>query len=298
MAHQDDVERAVFALGREVRVQGAALAGGASGSGVYRVRIDGYDAVLKVSTADGLQRNARRELTFYQTLAERVPVATPRLLDHADNDDLTALVLSAHTPARPAREWDRSEWLEVAAQLAALHSIRLTHEAPWVHTPWLRRILDQPPIKIAEHYWSDTDAAASVGKVLDAPAALAAADASTPDCFLHGDFHVDNLLRDGNHILWADWQVAGIGSPAIDLAFLLSRANADGADPPHAAMLHEYTAHRRVDLALLHRAVIAAEIGKTLFGWPEYAAYHTQNERDRITRRLRQLIADWHILSA
>jgi len=298
MAHQDDVERAVFALGREVRVQGAALAGGASGSGVYRVRIDGYDAVLKVSTADGLQRNARRELTFYQTLAERVPVATPRLLDHADNDDLTALVLSAHTPARPAREWDRSEWLEVAAQLAALHSIRLPHEAPWVHTPWLRRILDRPPIKIAERYWSDTDAAESVGKVLDAPAALAAAVASTPDCFLHGDCHVDNLLRDGNHILWADWQVAGIGSPAIDLAFLWSRANADGADPPHAAMLHEYTAHRRVDLALLHRAVIAAEIGTTLFGWPEYAAYHTQNERDRITRRLRQLIADWHILSA
>ncbi|HEY0688218.1 MAG TPA: phosphotransferase [Kribbella sp.] len=116
---------------------------------------------------------------------------------------------------------------------------------------------------------------------------------ATPDSFLHGDCHVDNLLREGNQIVWADWQAAGAGSPAGDLAFLWSRAQADGADLPYDAMLREYVTHREVDPALLRRSLVAAEIGILLFGWPAYAAYLTQSDRDRITRRLLQLMDDW-----
>jgi thiamine kinase-like enzyme len=248
------------------------------------VQSDGHDAVLKVTGAGGGQRNARRELTFYRTLADRVPVMTPTLLRYADNDDFTALLLSAHTPARHAREWDQSAWLEVARQLAALHSIPLPDEDPWIDTPWLRQVLERPPISLAEDYWSGTDAADTIGPVLKAPGALGEAFRATPDSFLHGDCHVDNLLREGNQIVWADWQAAGTGSPAGELAFLWSRAQADGADLPYDAMLREYVTHREVDPALLRRSLVAAEIGILLFGWPAYAAYLTQSDRDRITR--------------
>ena len=164
---------------------------------MYRVQIDGHDAVLKVTGAGGGQRNARRELAFYRTLADRVPVMTPTLLRYADNDDCTALLLSAHTPARQAREWDQSAWLEVARQLAALHSIPLPDEDPWIDTPWLRQVLERPPISLAEDYWSGTDAADTIGPVLKAPGTLGEAFRATPDSFLHGDCHVDNLLRGG-----------------------------------------------------------------------------------------------------
>jgi thiamine kinase-like enzyme len=293
MADDDRLRRVVRSLGWGVNIETGELAGSASGAGVYRVQLDGHDAVLKVTGAGGGQRNARRELTFYRTLADRVPVTTPRLLRYADNDDFTALLLSAHTPARPAREWDRTAWLEVARQLAALHSIPLPDEDPWTDTPWLRQVLDRPPIAFAEDYWSGTDAADSIGLVLKAPGALAEAVRATPDGFLHGDCHVDNLLREGNQIVWADWQAAGVGSPAGDLAFLWSRAAADGADVPYEAMLGEYIAHREVDPAVLRLALVAAEIGILLFGWPEYVSYLTQNERDRLTHRLLQLIDDW-----
>lgn len=294
----DKIARALRALGRDVQIPPVELAGSMSRSGVYRVHVDGHHAVLKVTGADEEQDNARRELTFYQTLANQVPVRTPRLLDYVDNDDLTALLLSAHTQAPPAPEWDRSAWLDVARQLAALHSFPAPERAPWVHTPWLRRVLDRPPIRIAADYWSHTDAADFIGSVLDAPATLAPALSAIPDCFIHGDCHVDNLLRDGDRVVWADWQVTGIGSPAIDLAFLWGRAHSDSANPPRDAMLREYATHRGIDRAPVHRSLIAAELGFLLFGWPEYARYHTQDERRRTAHRLVQLIGDWHKLPA
>jgi hypothetical protein len=90
----------------------------------------------------------------------------------------------------------------------------------------------------------------------------------------------------------------GIGSPAGELAFLWSRADADRADLPYDAMLREYVTHREADPALPRSSLVAAEIGILLFGWPHYAAYRTQNERDRMTRRLLQLIADWQTQTA
>jgi Ser/Thr protein kinase RdoA (MazF antagonist) len=288
----DELKRAMGALGRDVQL-GVGLPGSASGSGVYWVRIDGDDAVLKVTTADRGLENARRELTFYRTLADQVPVGTPRLLEFADRDDLTVLLLSAHTPARPAPEWSRSAWLELVRELAALHSIPLPTQEPWLHTPWLRRILERPRTKLARDYWSRTDAADGIAPFLESTTALAMALDTTTSCFIHGDFHVDNLLRDGDRFLWTDWQVAGVGSPAIDIAFIWLRANTDGADLPYEAMLQEYAAHRPIDPFRLRRAVISAEVGLLLFGFPEYAGLRTQDERDRVTRRLVQLLSQW-----
>ncbi len=260
------------------------------------MRTDGPDVVLKVTAAGAEQRNARRELAFYRTLAGRVPVRTPRLLEHADTDELTAIVLSAHAPARPAKEWTRARWLETARQLASLHTMPVPDGDPWVTRPWVRGVLERPRTKVAEDYWSAV-AADGLRGVIDASGALARAVDAVPACFTHGDCHVDNLLRDGDQIVWTDWQVTGVGCPAGDLAFLWGRANSDGADPPYDTMVREYSAHRDVDPVALHSALVATELGTLLYGWPDYAGWHTQDERDRVTRRFRQLASDWQRVS-
>lgn len=298
MSDGDRLAPVLRALGWRIDVVGVELSGSASGSAVHSVQIDGADAVLKVTTAGPGQVNARRELGFYQTMADRISVSTPRLLQYADNDDLTALLLSAHPPARPAQQWDRTAWLAVARQLAALHSTPIPDRPSWLATPWLQQVLERPPVDMAEDYWSRTDAANKIGAVLAEPAALAAAMAITGVCFVHGDCHVGNLLCEGDRMVWADWQVAGVGSPAVDLAFLWSRADADGANLPYTAMMREYTAHRPCDTAALHRSTTAAELGILLFGWPEYAVRLRQAERDRLTRRLLQLMGDWRVQAA
>jgi Ser/Thr protein kinase RdoA (MazF antagonist) len=278
----------VQGLGWELDVDETKLAGAASGAGVYRVRLDGTDAVLKVTAGAG-QQNARRELAFYRTLADRVPVVTPQLLRYADNDEFTAIVLSAHTPAPPAHEWDQATWLEVVRQLAALHSMPMPVEERWTETPWLQKTLRQPPVTLAREYWSTTVPA--VDQLLNETTALARDVDAVPDCFLHGDCHADNLLRDGDSlIVWADWQSTGVGAPAGELALLWSRAHADGADLPYDAMLHEYADLRSIDAAKLRPAIRAAELAFLLFAWPEFAAYLPQSKQNRLTSRLLQLI--------
>ncbi|HEY8455432.1 MAG TPA: aminoglycoside phosphotransferase family protein, partial [Actinopolymorphaceae bacterium] len=280
--------------GLKVDGTGVDLMGGASGSGVFRVQIGGDDAVLKVTSAGEWQDNARRELTFYQTLAEQVPVATPRLLRYADNDRFTALVLSAHGSVRPAHQWERSAWLEVARQLAALHSVPPPDGDRWTDPPARRRLPYRPALDLASSYWCATEAAASVRPFLDEPEQLARALRAIPVCFVHGDCHVENLLRDGERIVWTDWQMTGVGCSASELAFLWSRATADGADVPYDAMLREYLTHRPIEPAVMRRALLAAEIDILLFDWPRYVALLSQQARDRLTRRLFHLIDDWH----
>jgi aminoglycoside phosphotransferase (APT) family kinase protein len=283
--------RAVRALLRDVRLTPALLTGSMSSSSVHRVQVDGRDAVLKVTGVGG-QRAARRELAFYLTLAGQVPVATPRLLCHVDNDELTALVLSAHTPGPPAADWDRRAWLDVSRQLGALHSFPPPASDLWRHPPWLQSALSRPPSDRARDYWSRTAAAEPAGGVLDGSAALADALAATPECFIHGDCHAGNLLRDRGRLVWADWQATGIGSPAIDLAFLWGRAHSDSAAPPREQMLLEYATHRGIDPASMERSLAAAELGTLLFGWPEYARYHSPGQQDRTTRRLIELVEE------
>lgn len=272
------------------------LTGSMSGSGVYRVAVAGRDCVLKVTSAGPGQSQAVRELTFYRSLADVAPVRTPTLLEYARTDDFTALLLSAHSPTPPARAWDRAGWVEVAGQLAALHAIRAPQAEPWLRTPWLRRALDDPPIGVAAEFWSATDAADHVTDLLDAPVALAQALRAVPDTFVHGDCHAANLLMDGEQFVWADWQEAGIGSPAGDLAFLWGRAHADGGEPPREAMLEAYAAGREIDIEMFRRSLLANEIGTLLFGWPEYAGLHTRAEQDRLIERLIRLAQLWRDL--
>lgn len=290
----DMVRRAVRTLRGDVQIRGDELAGSQSGSGVHLVRTDERDAVLKVTAAGNGQPAARRELTFYRTLASRVPVQTPELLDHIDNDEFTVLLLTAHAAPRRATEWDLADWLELARQLAALHSTPLPDDPCFAHRSWLREVLDQPPIRTAEDYWSRTEAATVLDRLLESIAEFGSAMDVLPARFVHGDCHVDNLLRDGERIIWTDWQGTGIGCPAGDLAFVGSRANADGADVPYDAMLHEYATASGTESEPLRRAVAAVELGTLLFGWPNYVEHHTQDQRDRLTRRLLSLAAYWN----
>lgn len=47
-------------------------------------------------------------------------------------------------------------------------------------------------------------------------------------CFIHGDFHIKNLLiNDEKDLILCDWQNSHIGNPAYDLALFISRLNAD-----------------------------------------------------------------------
>ncbi|GAB3917748.1 hypothetical protein GCM10011575_41740 [Microlunatus endophyticus] len=291
------VTAALEALGQPTDIDAVQLTGSMSQSGVYKVRINNLDAVLKINSARHEQDLARHELAFYQSLATDVPVQTPQLLQAVDTDQLTVLLLTAHGQTRPAADWDDADWLGLARELAELHSFPVPDGAPWNGTPWLESILQQPPFEVAENYWSHTPASPSLGAVLDDTDLLGAALAAVPRCFIHGDCHVGNLPLDGPHVVWVDWTVTGMGYPAIDLAALWGRAHSDGADPPYGGILNTYTRHRGIDADDLRRSMLAALLATLLFGWPEYAHYHSTTEQGRTTQYFIGLLKDWHNLT-
>lgn len=62
-----------------------------------------------------------------------------------------------------------------------------------------------------------------------------------PAHFVHGDFHIGNLLWDTHgDIRICDWQSCGIGDSAGDLAFFISRLSADGFAPDTDDLIHRY----------------------------------------------------------
>jgi thiamine kinase-like enzyme len=297
MAVDDQLLDSILGLGWGLQPPAKRLAGSLSGAGVFRVQTPSDDdVVVKVALNGPIRHLAQRELDFYQELSSRVPVLTPRLLRHTANDELIALMLSAHTPMPPAREWRGDAWLDVARQLAMLHATPLSDRERWTMPSWLESTMRHPPTGVAETYWSGTVAASWIDGIVRNIDDLNDVRARTQHTLTHGDCHADNFLSIGEQLVWSDWQAITVGNPADEMAFLWSRANSDGAVLPYAAMLEAYLDESGADAAgrqTFPQSVLAAEIGILLFGWPMYAGYHPRDEQDRVTHRVIDLIDTW-----
>ncbi len=288
-----DATWALQALGRPA-APGVALDGSRSGSGVFRVAIDGSDAVLKVSRGDRSRlAPARREADVYLTLTPELPLRTPRLLDYRDSGDSLILLLTAHPSADPPCDWAHDDWLRVARDLAALHSAPPPVGSQWRHGSSLLRDLARPDLDLIAGFWAES--AYQLAPVLAELPALAAAVSALDQTLVHGDCHTANLLRDRDDIVWVDWQEAGIGNPAEDLAFLSVRSVPEGVEPPREAMLEVYARGRSVSVEPLRRAVLAAELATFVVQWPHYAALNTPTANGRVRARVGELTRWWAV---
>lgn len=121
--------------------------------------------------------------------------------------------------------------------------------------------------------------------------ALAAELASPPAVFRHGDCHTGNTMAGDQGPVFCDWQLAGLGRAASDLAFLSVRATPSGAQV--SAALTEACLDGRPDLdpVALTAAVDAEELAILVFRWPPFAAYNSAAGIARVRCRGRTLAA-------
>lgn len=257
---------------------------------------DEGDSVLKVTRSGDDQAGSeadRRELDFYLTRAAEVPVHTPRLIDHLDDDRGVVLLLTAHAPADPAADWDDASWMTLAADLAALHDSPVPTEQQWHRGSWITDMVRDHDHQAARRFWSWPGDTELLGPVLDDPTVLTQSVSALAPRFVHGDCHAANLLREQGSIIWIDWQSAGVGSPVADLAFASVRGVPDGAHLPLTAMIGEYAALRGLDVEEVTRATLAAELAIFLLLWPAYAGYNTEAAIGRAHRRVIELARVW-----
>jgi len=272
------------------------LHGSQSGARVHPVtRDNGRPAVLKVTTAtDGAAREAaERELQLYLHLRPHIGVRTPQLLDYRESVDTIALLLSAHPAPRPAVHWSRNNWLHLADDLARLHSTPMPAGTAWHRPSWVAQAFTNPDLVRAEEFWSWPDERDLIDRILTDTESLQAAMDPLTDGFLHGDCHTDNILIEGNQLVWADWQGAGAGNPAGELAFPSVRATPSGATLPQQDIIGRYAATRGLDSAQVTRATLAAELAIFLLTWPEYAAYNDDAGIRNVHQRVQHLARQW-----
>jgi hypothetical protein len=87
---------------------------------------------------DVRRARAGREFAFYQTLADWLPVRTPRLLAGcADQDFGVCMLLTAHQPA--VGDWRTADYADMAAQLADLHAHSWANPDDLAAYDWLRQ---------------------------------------------------------------------------------------------------------------------------------------------------------------
>jgi hypothetical protein len=136
-------------------------------------------------------------------------------------------------------------------------------------------------------FWADLlpDIAADRTRLQEAMNAL-------PPVFTHGDSHTGNVVHSDGVLTLCDWQGAGIGRPASDLAFLSVRATPSGTVVP-PALLEAYLAGRDCDRRVLERALLAEELFVFVFHWPPYARFNRPLEIARVIRRTRDLASRW-----
>jgi aminoglycoside phosphotransferase (APT) family kinase protein len=277
-----------------VRVELRESAHGRSGSQVYVARQeDGRKCVLKVTSLrrDDDARAGRRELDFYRDLAERMPIRTPTLLDYVEDNETVAMLLSAHGAIEPATSWNRRSWLTLAVDLARLHGTAVPEPDRWIDDQSPFHALREPDMPVVDGFWRE-DLASSLDAIIESRELLEQEILQAGECFVHGDCHTDNILRENGAMVWIDWQSTRIGNPALELAFLDARATPSGARIP-PEMLATYCSERDKDLERMQQSVIAAELSIFIFEWPPYASFDSPAGTRLVRRRTRDLAERW-----
>ena len=201
--------------------------------------------IAKVPAADAASRNAARmfrtyeiEASFYEEVAPGLPVSLARCYYAAYNAGPDEYVVLLEDLA-PAAAGDQLAGLHPDDAAAAVDELAALHAAGWQSArlaalPWLNRsgansadlladVLVQVYPAFRERFAARLEPG-TLGLIEEflprAGSYLTRRD--EPATIVHGDFRADNLLFGGARPVVLDWQTAGFGAGASDLAYFLA----------------------------------------------------------------------------
>jgi aminoglycoside phosphotransferase (APT) family kinase protein len=208
-----------------------------AGAGPCRV-LSGGGLVAKIGPPDVVAREAA-------VLAAPLPVSKPVLVDTGPG----WLVMTAEPDDEGP--WAEDELGAALADLARLHDAFEAADAPMLADPHLRwpfsaqgaDLLLEPVRRLG------FDLPVPLARVLDDPVLLLAAAGEEPATLLHGDPWPGNVLRPSSgRRVWIDWEMAGVGPAAADIATWL------GQTPWHGGVAAGALGGREVEIYLSSRS--------------------------------------------
>ncbi len=210
----------------------------------------------------GISRAAERRCA---TLAAQAGIA-PEVIFAEAGIMITALVAGETLDIAAAQ--DPRVMTRIADLLRRLHAIPRQDDLP-----------DFCPVAVSQRYLSLLPDAALPVRRGRIAACLALLPTLPAQCLIHADLIPENFIRDGDRLWLVDWEYAGNGVPATDLAMVISNFGlTNGAAD---AFLNAYgTADRNVVEGLRVAAIVRealwclaqAEIGGMTGDLPQYTA--------------------------
>ena len=210
---------------------------------------DGAPATMaaKFPAADAASRSTaamfglyRKEVEFYRQAAPTLDVRVPRV-HCAEVDESGSEFILLFEDCGPARQGDQLASCSLADAQAAIGQAAALHATSWANeallsADWIQLPPDLGP-RVAAMYGEAQAAFRSRYCDLLEPELMAVCDAlaeareawftrqAPPQCLIHGDFRLDNMLfdiRDGSEpITVLDWQTATIGRAMTDIAYFM-----------------------------------------------------------------------------
>jgi hypothetical protein len=198
-----------------------------------------------ISRATGIAQSSYvREVNFYRVLHPQKPTPTPpcHLATIDTNSHEFALILGDFPDHRAGNQLEPASFVE--AELAMRAGAQL-HAAWWGDDAleayaWLNGSHANEPMNIDAlytHLWPAfcaryhdrlNEAILSAGEAYVGRVNDWARGRVGPRCLVHGDFRPDNMLYNVGHhtdpIVIVDWQTAGVGNGATDIAYYLGTA--------------------------------------------------------------------------
>ena len=247
--------------GQEVRVVDAWRG---SDNLLWRIDAGGEDAIVKLYLDAG-QARGRRQLDGQRVFAPLSLAPEPLWFDRYPDGLARQVLVYRWAAGRNASAGNRDDLAALAAGAAAIHN----HDASTVrrisphaiNLNYFWRILAgglTPALRWLEE--AGCPRMAELVRAMETSASALVADTSplwqdSLPAPIHGDLQLEHALIQGSRVRLLDWELFGLGDPALEIATFLHRERALPGSAQHKHFLASYLAHRD-DAALAARIAV------------------------------------------
>jgi aminoglycoside phosphotransferase (APT) family kinase protein len=225
-------------------------------------------------------KSYKREYDFYGVCRkQRIPFA-PEIIHLEQHDDFGIIVVMTYAGPVRRDEWDMDRQLQavdLCARLASL-DIHLLRDMPMAFRemkidPEFSRHSYREWLSVVRQHHGRLDET-NIARIYENLDMICPILNAKPHHVCHGDFHPNNILSDGEHLVICDWQNINIGKCAADFSFFLKRGFNFGIDQNNDALFEHYAnqlslhAREPIDRSTLWKETCAATVHNSFLFWP------------------------------
>lgn len=216
---------------------------GNSGASVYSVDKDKILKYITSKSSDNEWRLTLKENMIYNYFIQNNILSVPKIITNYKSKDEIFILMKKYNDF--SKNEINDDYIDkISSLLAYFHSLDIPNFLEYSQ----EKEMSLNQIKYCYNRWrsiiEEHDSSFSlekISKLADNINSFIKYFGCKNKCFIHGDFHINNILiNDKNNLILCDWQNGQIGNPSYDLALFISRLNADNIKFNEELLIKKY----------------------------------------------------------